>query len=70
MFYYGSNIVILDEPTDIEIMLARDLFPDSIVVTKQQNTISIQKEGLIEQYQLAEDEPFKRVFLKEIATIL
>lgn len=70
MFYYGSNIVILDHPTDIEMMLTRDVFEDSTIVIKQEDQISIRREGLFEQYQLGFHEPFSRVYLKEVATIL
>lgn len=70
MFYYGSDIVVLDNPTETEMMLTRDIFHDSIVVIRQDNTISIRRKGLVEQYHLSSDEPFSRVFLKEIATIL
>jgi cyanophycin synthetase len=70
MFYRGSNTVILDNPTEVEKMLTRDVFHESIVVTKEQDMISIRREGLIEQYQLRPDEPFKRVFLKEIAALI
>ncbi|MBF2025722.1 MAG: acetate--CoA ligase family protein [Oscillatoriales cyanobacterium C42_A2020_001] len=70
MFYFGSNLVILNNPTETETLLARDVFDHSTVVTKKQETISIQRKGLIEQYQLGEHEPFSRVYLKEISTIL
>jgi len=70
MFYYGSNLVVLDNPTETELMLARDVFSDSVTVTRQGNEISIRRAGLIEQYQLGEEEPFSRVFLKEINSIL
>jgi cyanophycin synthetase len=70
MFYYGSNMVVLDNPTDTEMTLTRDVFDDSTVVIKQGDNVSIRRKGLIEQYQLGADEPFSRVFLKEIPTIL
>ena len=70
MFYYGSNIAVLDNPTETEMMLTRDIFDDSIVITKEGNNVSIRREGLIEQYTLGATEPFTRVFLKEIGTIL
>ena len=70
MFYYGSNMVVLDNPTDAEMTLTRDVFDDSTVVIKQGDNVSIRRKGLIEQYQLGADEPFSRVFLKEIPTIL
>lgn len=70
MFYYGSNLVALDNPTEAEMTLARDVFQDSVVVIRQRNEISIRRQGLIEQYQLGEDEPLKRVFLKEVSSII
>jgi cyanophycin synthetase len=51
-------------------VLARDVFHDSTVVIKQGNSVSIRREGLIEQYELGADEPFSRVYLKEVPTIL
>lgn len=70
MFYQGSNLVVLDNPSETEMMLARDVFDGSTVVIKKQNDISIRRKGLIEDYTLGEDEPFTRVYLKEIGTIL
>jgi cyanophycin synthetase len=69
MFYYGSNLVVLDDPTEVEKMLARDVFEHSTVVTREYRTVSIHRNGLVEQYQLNEDEPFDRVYLKELATV-
>lgn len=70
MFYYGSNMVVLDNPTEIEMTLARDILDDSTVVIRKGDNISIRRKGLIEEYSLGEDEPFTRVYLKEIGTIL
>lgn len=70
MFYYGSNMVVLDNPTETEMMLTRDVFDDTIVVMKEGNSVSIRREGLIEQYSLGAAEPFTRVHLKEIGTLL
>jgi cyanophycin synthetase len=70
MFYRGSNMVVLDNPTETEKLLTRDIFDDSTVVIKEGNSVSIRHKGLIEQYTLGSDEPFTRVFLKEIGTIL
>lgn len=70
MFYQGSNMVVLDNPTETEMMLTRDIFDDSTVVIKQGDSISIRRKGLMEQYELGSGEPFTRVYLKEIATIL
>ena len=70
MFYHGSNMVVLDNPTETEMMLTRDIFDDSTVVIKEGDNISIRRKGLIEEYKLGEEEPFTRVYLKEIATIM
>ncbi|MDZ8056109.1 MAG: acetate--CoA ligase family protein [Aulosira sp. ZfuVER01] len=70
MFYQGSNMVVLDNPTEIEMMLVRDALDGSTVVIKKGESISISRKGLIEDYTLGPDEPFTRVYLKEIGTIL
>ncbi|MBF2067974.1 MAG: acetate--CoA ligase family protein [Calothrix sp. C42_A2020_038] len=70
MFFYGSNMVVLDNPTDTEMMLARDVLDDSTLVIKKGESIILHRKGLIEEYSLGEDEPFTRVYLKEIGTVL
>lgn len=70
MFYQGSNMVVLDNPTETEMILTRDIFDDSTLVIKQDKNVSIRRKGLIEDYTLGEAEPFTRVYLKEIGTIL
>lgn len=70
MFYQGSNIVVLDNPNETEMMLVRNVFDGSTVVIRKDNDISIRSKGLIEDYTLGENEPFTRVYLKEISTIL
>ncbi|MGB5963096.1 MAG: acetate--CoA ligase family protein [Coleofasciculaceae cyanobacterium] len=70
MFYYGSNMVVLDNPSETEKMLERDIFDDTIIVTKEGDNVSIRNKGFIEQYSLGQGEPFTRVYLKEIGTLL
>ncbi|WP_017652597.1 acetate--CoA ligase family protein [Fortiea contorta] len=70
MFYKSSNMVVLDNPTPVEMTLIRDVFDNGTVVIKKGDEISIKRRGLIEDYTLGEDEPFIRVYLKEIGTIL
>lgn len=70
MFYQGSNMVVLDNPNETEMILMRDVFDGSTVVIRKGNDISIRSKGLIEDYSLGEEEPFTRVYLKEIGTIL
>jgi cyanophycin synthetase len=70
MFYEGSNMVVLDNPTETELMLVRDVFDGSTVVVREGDSVSIRRKGLIEQYSLGTNEPFTRVFLKEVGTVL
>ncbi|MEH2312468.1 MAG: acetate--CoA ligase family protein [Nostoc sp.] len=70
MFYRSSNIVVLDNPTETEMILVRDIFDGSTVVIRKGNDISVRRKGLIEDYTLTEDEPFTRVYLKESGAIL
>ncbi|MDX2217390.1 MAG: acetate--CoA ligase family protein [Oculatellaceae cyanobacterium bins.114] len=70
MFYYGSDIVVLNNPTETELTLTRDVFEHSTIVVKEGDTVSIRRQGLMEQYRLGGSEPFQRVYLKELATIL
>ena len=60
----------MDNPSEIEMMLVRDILDDSIVVINKEQDISIRRQGLIEDYALGADEPFTRVYLKEISSIL
>jgi cyanophycin synthetase len=69
-FYDFSDIVILDDPTETEMMLVRNLRHNGTVVIKQDQTISVRSRGLVNRYELGEAEPFKRVYWKEIAAIL
>ncbi|MEH2295800.1 acetate--CoA ligase family protein [Nostoc sp.] len=70
MFYQSSNIVVLDNPTETEMMLVRNVVDASTVVIRKGNGISVGRQGLIEDYTLGEDEPFTRVYLKETGAIL
>ncbi|MDF5731264.1 MAG: cyanophycin synthetase [Rhizonema sp. PD38] len=70
MFYYGSNMVILNNPTEIEMTLARDVFDESTIVIKRENNISLKRKGVVEEYSLGEEVPFTQVYLEEIKTIL
>jgi len=70
MFYFGSNLVVLDNPTEHEMMLSRDVFENSTIVIRRGDHISISRKGLMEEYQLGSAEPFSRAYLKEFATVL
>lgn len=70
MFYQGSDLVVLNNPTDSEMILARDLADHATLVINDRDNISIRRNGLLEQYTLENSEPFSRVYLKEVGTIL
>ncbi|MBE9224705.1 cyanophycin synthetase [Phormidium sp. LEGE 05292] len=70
MFYQGSNIIVLDNPTATEKTLVQNAYEDATIVEKQGDDISIRREGWIENYQLRSGEPFTPVYLKQIGTIL
>ncbi|BAU62897.1 RimK domain-containing protein ATP-grasp [Stanieria sp. NIES-3757] len=69
MFYHGSNLVVLEDPSEIEMILTRDVFSDSTVIIKQGREITIKRKGLLEQYELEAEELIEQVYLKEIGTI-
>jgi cyanophycin synthetase len=69
-FYDLSDIVVLDNPTDTEMILARNIRDDETIVIKQADVIFIRSRGLIDRYTLGAHEPFKRVYWKQIAAIL
>ncbi|AFZ36364.1 Cyanophycin synthase (L-aspartate-adding) [Stanieria cyanosphaera PCC 7437] len=69
MFYHGSNLVVLEDPSETEMILGRDVFSDSTVVIKQGREITIKRKGLLEQYELEAEELIEQVYLKEIGTI-
>lgn len=70
MLTVGHDMVVLDRPTATEENLARDLREDGTLVRLSERNVLIRRRGLIEEYALGGSEPFSRVYLKEIATIL
>jgi cyanophycin synthetase len=70
MVYRGSNIVILDQPTEIEMMLLRDAMDGSIVIIKQENQVSIQYKGSSEDISLEEETDFFPIYLEGIDQII
>lgn len=70
MFYQGSNIIVLDNPSATEKSLVRNAYEDATVVEKQGDNISIRRQGWMENYQLRPGESFTPVYLKQIGAIL
>ncbi|GAB4384286.1 MAG: hypothetical protein Kow00121_47550 [Elainellaceae cyanobacterium] len=69
-FYDYSDIVVLNNPSKIEMSLARNILNNATVVIKQGAMVSVRSRGLVDRYPLGEHEPFKRAYWKEIAAIL
>ncbi len=69
MFYHKSNMVILDNPSQTEMILSEFVFDDSTVILTKQNKVTITRQGLIEEHSLADDEPLIQAYLKEISRI-
>lgn len=69
-FYDFSDIVILDNPTETEMTLTRNIHDNATIVIKKNDMISVRSRGLVNRYQLGEHEPFKRAYWKEISAIL
>lgn len=70
MFYQGSNIIVLDNPSATEKTLVRNAYEDATIVEKQGDNISIRRQGWMENYQLRPGESFTPVYLKQIGVIL
>lgn len=52
MFYRGSNMIVLENPGETEMILLREITDDDTVVVREGANISIRHHGLIEQYTL------------------
>lgn len=70
MFYDKSNIVILDDPTDTELTLTQNVTAEATIVVKTGKTVTVRREGLLDQSQLGDQEPFNRLYLREISAML
>ncbi|MGK7876912.1 MAG: cyanophycin synthetase [Xenococcaceae cyanobacterium] len=60
--YLGSNVVILEEPTEIEKILARDVLPQHRLIIQQEGQISVGTKDGLEPYKLADSESFADVY--------
>ena len=70
MFYNGSDLVVLEQPTPTELTLQNSLLEDGTIVIKQDNTVTIRKQGLVEQFELGPAEPFARIYTTELVSLL
>ncbi|MGG6292862.1 cyanophycin synthetase [Leptolyngbya sp. AN02str] len=69
-FYDGSNVVVLDNPTEAEQTLAHSAAESATLITKTGNSVIVRRQGLVEQHEIDEDESFPQVYLKEILAAL
>ncbi|NJK72158.1 MAG: cyanophycin synthetase [Synechococcaceae cyanobacterium SM2_3_60] len=70
MFYEGSDLVILDNPTERERLLARQVVPGGTVITCEGQQVSVQSQGMVERYIMQPREAFSHIYLREIARVL
>ncbi|MEA5551455.1 acetate--CoA ligase family protein [Anabaena cylindrica UHCC 0172] len=70
MLYQGSNIVVLDNPSETEMILLRDTIDGSMAVIKKENNVSIRHKRLTEDYILEREEDFLNIYLQKISSIL
>jgi cyanophycin synthetase len=70
LVYQGSNVVILDNPTETEMLLGRDLLFNGTLIIKQGTEVSLQVGSMRERYSLGESESFQPIFLKEITRLI
>jgi cyanophycin synthetase len=63
MFYSGSNMVVLDNPTPTEMMLTQDVFDDSTVIIRKGDNVEIRRQNLVEEKTLNADESLSQVYL-------
>jgi cyanophycin synthetase len=70
MSYEGSNLVILDNPSQTERCLERDLLPKGAVIIKQGDNISVQEAGQPEIKDLGATQSLSAVYFQEIDRLL
>ena len=69
-FYQGSDLIILDNPTEIEQILARDILPTGILIIRQDNQILIKKQDSEEKLHLEDSQPFSEICCQHISQLL
>jgi cyanophycin synthetase len=67
MAYQGSHLVVLEEPTEMERILARDLLADGTLIVKQGEEVEVQSPEGWERHRLTEFESFLQFYLGKIA---
>lgn len=70
MMYEGSDMIILDDPTETESILARDLRSGGILLVKTGNQVVIQRQEEHEYYQLGETDSFSDLYLAQLLHLI
>ena len=70
MAHEGHDMVVLDKPTPIEELLARDLHPGGTLIKLKGQRRPDEGQGLIEEFTFDPEDRFGRVFLREVALII
>jgi cyanophycin synthetase len=70
MAYLGSNLVILDEPTETEMMLVKNVLSESKFMFKQRGIISVGTQDKMETYQSVLSESFEEIYHHQIYQML
>ncbi len=68
-FYQGSDLIILDNPTEIEKILARDLLPKGILLIRQDNEILVKTQESEEKLYLSDGLSFSDICCQQISQL-
>lgn len=68
--YQGSNLIILDNPTEIEKILGRDVLPEGVLIIKQDDQVLLKTAKSEEKIDLENQQSFSDVCCQKISQIL
>jgi cyanophycin synthetase len=70
MAYEGSQLLVLDEPTQLEEKLARDLLSGGTLLLKQGEEVEIRSRDRWERHSLTEEGAFRALYFQEIMALV
>ena len=70
IYYDNSDLVILEEPDDLELTLAQSVREDGVVMIRRGLDVTIIRDDQEEHYQLAMEDEFKSLYLREIKALI
>lgn len=68
-YYWGSRLVVLEEPTEIERTLAGNLYGEAVVMIREGNEVTIQRGEQVETQTLTMIDEFTSLYMHEIKAI-